>query len=169
MVSEPLPNRPLTHSLRRGLTLLALLALAQWFFGNLYEAVVISPNWVVDSPRQLTRLNEFVVRTHPAVYFVPASVIGPILVWGLTGLNRDPALTPSYRRASFFAALAMLLNAYIVATIVRKLFGPGYLAHPDDLGTSCRRWNILNVARMTLVAAASVCLFGAFRKLDRKS
>lgn len=30
----------------KGLTLLALLALLHWFFGNLYEAVVISPNAV---------------------------------------------------------------------------------------------------------------------------
>src|SRR5690349_24243115 len=45
------PNR------QKWLTLVAVLGLAYWFFGNLYEAIVFSPNWVTDTPAQMTRLN----------------------------------------------------------------------------------------------------------------
>src|SRR5690242_9538153 len=44
-------------------TFAAVLGLAYWFFGNLYEAVVFSPNWVVDSAAQIDRLNAFFVNT----------------------------------------------------------------------------------------------------------
>jgi hypothetical protein len=154
------------RDLQRWLTLLAILALAQWFFGNSYEAVVISPNWVVDSVRQMTRLNEFFVRANPTMYFVPAVLLAPVLVWVLTALNRDASLRQDYRRASLFALLATALNAYVVATVITKLFGPDYLAHADQLAAYCRRWNVLNVLRMILVATTAVFLFGAFRKLD---
>jgi len=33
-------------ALQRRLTLTAVIGLAYWLFGNLYEAVVFSPNWV---------------------------------------------------------------------------------------------------------------------------
>jgi hypothetical protein len=149
------------------LTLAALLGLAHWFFGNLYEAIVISPNWVVDSPAQLTRLNEFFVRTSPTLFFVPVTPIATVLVWVVTLLNREPATARNYARASLFIALAMLLNALIVTTLISKLFGSDYLSHTRELQAYAARWNILNVCRMSLVATSIVYLFSAFRLLDR--
>lgn len=167
MVTETHKKKAMRRSLQRWLTMLAILGLAQWFFGNLYEAVVISPNWVVDSVRQMTRLNQFFVRASPTLYFVPPTLLATALVWLLTALNRDTTLVRDYRLASLFAGLAAALNAYVVATVITKLFGPDYLAHADQLAGYCRRWNMLNLLRMALVATTAVSLFGAFRKLDR--
>lgn len=154
-------------SLQRRLTLIAILGFAHWFFGNLYEAVVFSPNWVVDSPRQMTRLNEFFVTTSPSWYFVPLTLGATVLVWALLATNRDATLARHYRWAGLFALLSAALNAFIVATVVTKLFGRDYSSHSELLSSYCRRWNILNVFRMVLVATTTVHLFGAFRRLDR--
>jgi hypothetical protein len=149
------------------LTFLAALGLVHWFFGNLYEATVISPNWVLDSPAQLTRLNELFVRTSPMLYFVPITPVAALLVWLVTFLNRNTTLKTVYVRASVYTALAMALNAVIVSTLVAKLFGADYALHAARLHDYAVRWNILNVLRMALVGAAIAYLFSAFRELDR--
>jgi hypothetical protein len=151
------------------LTVAAAVGLLHWFFGNLYEAVVISPNWVVDSPAQLTRLNEFFVRTSPTVFFVPLTPLAAVFVWLATLLNREPGVGGNYRRASLFVTLALAVNTLIVATLITRLFGDDYLAHAAQLQTYATRWNVLNLLRMVLVATTVCYLFQAFRQLDRCS
>lgn len=157
----------MTPNRQKWLTLVAVLGLAYWFFGNLYEAIVFSPNWVTDTPAQLTRLNEFFVNTSPTLYFVPLTFLAVLLTWVLLAINRDPALRTDYRRAGAVALLLMGLNALIVATIVTKLFGTDFLADPHRLSSYVWGWNILNLLRMALTATTAALLFTAFRKLDR--
>jgi hypothetical protein len=157
-----------TTKWQKRLTLAAVLGLAYWFFGNLYEAVVFSPNWVTDTPAQMTRLNEFFVNTSPTLYFVPPATLAVLLAWVLPAVNRDPVLRTDYRRAGVSVLLLMGLNAVIVATVVTKLFGTELLADPDRLTSYAWRWNILNVLRMALTATTAALLFNAFRKLDRR-
>jgi hypothetical protein len=73
----------MTIKIQRRITLIAMPGLLHWFFGNFYEVIVISPNWVVDSPIQMKRHNEFFVNTSPTIYFVPLTQIAPILVSAL--------------------------------------------------------------------------------------
>jgi len=155
-------------SATKALTLLALLGMLQWLFGNLYEEVVIAPNWVVDTPLQLARLHGLFTRTSPTTYFVPISFIAPVLGWIAHALHRDGVAIRELRRASAAALLASALNAYIVGTIVLTVFGDDYASVPPDrLHALCVRWNVLNGARMVLVAGAAYWLFAAFRRLDR--
>lgn len=156
-------------SLQRRLTMTALLGLAWWFFGNLYEAVVFSPNWVQDSPAQMARLHQLFVTTSPTVYFVPATPLAVLMLWELWVSNRHAALNTPYRRASAWAAVSMLVNAFIVATIITRLFGPDALLHPDELNALCWRWNALNVVRMAAVAATAVAVFRIYLRLERLS
>jgi hypothetical protein len=152
------------------LALLGLLGLLHWFFGNLYEAIVFSPNWVVESTLQLERMHGIFERTSPTLYFVPITQVGTVLVWAAHAINGDREATADFRRATAFALLATALNAYIVATIVTILFGSDFRLHSDaELHSLCVRWNILNGVRLALTAATLVCLFTAFRKLDRKA
>ena len=65
---------------RKWWTLVAVIGYASWFFGNLYEAVVYSPNWVTDSAAQMARLNLFLVNTNPTLYFLPPTILATILV-----------------------------------------------------------------------------------------
>lgn len=158
----------MTPHWQRRLTLVAVLGLAYWFFGNLYEAVVFSPNWVTGTPAQMTRLNAFFVNTSPTLYFIPLTVVPVVLAWALPVFNRDPALRADYRRAGLVAVLLTGLNALIVATVVTKLFGAQDLADPHRLTGYAWSWNVLNVLRMALTATTGVILFGAYRKLDRR-
>ena len=154
---------------QRWLTLAGVVGLAYWFFGNLYEAVVISPNWVADNPAQLTRLNEFFVHTSPTWYFVPVGLIGPVLTWLTAFTNREPALTGTYRRAAGFTAAAVLVAVVMIVVLISRLFGADYASYGAELTTYAWWWNGLNVLRMALTATAGVYLFGAFRVLDRRA
>jgi hypothetical protein len=153
---------------QRRLTLAAVIGMAYWFFGNLYEAVVFSPNWVEDSPAQFARLHGFFSNSSPTLYFVPITQLATVLVWVLWWRNRDDELTPNYRRAGVSALLLTALTAYIVAVLIPRMFGEDYLARSDSLTAAAWQWNVLNVFRMALTAVTAWSLFSAFRKLDRR-
>jgi hypothetical protein len=152
---------------QKWLTLLAVLGLSWWFFGNLYEAFVISPNWVVDAPAQLERLHGFFVRTSPTAYFVPVTPLAMLLAWALTFTNRRPEARRAYRIASVIGAAAMAVNALIVGTLITRLFGDAYRSFGEELSVLAWTWNGLNVVRMVLTASTAAFLFSAFRALDR--
>ena len=157
-----------TGSWQKRLTLGAVLGMAYWFFGNLYEAVVFSPNWVEDSPTQFARLHGFFDNTGPTLYFVPLTQLATVLVWVLWWRNRDDEVKPDYRRAGVSALLLTALTAYIVMALIPRMFGADYLARSDSLTAAAWQWNVLNVVRMALTAVTAWYLFSAFRKLDRK-
>jgi hypothetical protein len=153
----------------RVLVVMALLGMLHWLFGNLYEEIVIAPNWLVNSRDQLQHLHAFFVRTSPTTYFVPITFLAPVLVWTAHALQRRAFGMPELRWASLFALAATVLNAVIVTSIVTRLFGDGYAAASDAaLHTQCVRWNVLNGVRMVLVAATIFWLFAAFRRLDHR-
>jgi hypothetical protein len=146
----------------------AVIGMAYWLFGNLYEAVVFSPNWVRDSPAQFARLNDFFAVTGPTLYFVPITPIALVLVWVLWLRNRDGELRRDYRRAGQAAILLAALNAYIVATVIPKMFGADALSRSGGLNSAAWQWNALNIVRMLLTATTAFYLFSAFRKMDRR-
>jgi hypothetical protein len=154
-------------AVQKKFALFSVFGLAWWFFGNLYEAIVISPNWVVDSPDQLKRLHEFFVNTSPTVYFVPLTQLATIPVWLLWAANKDHGLKKEYRMAGIFALLLTGLNIFIVSTIVTKIFGDNYLSMATALHDYCFRWNVLNGFRMLLTFLTLYYMFNAFRKLDK--
>ena len=154
----------------KALALLALVCLLHWLFGNVYEQVVIAPNWVVDSGKQMDRLHAFFVRSTPTLYFVPLSLLASPLVWAAHACNRRSDADTAFRRASGYALVAAALNALIVATIAIPLFSPDYRLHSDaELHALCSRWNVLNALRMALTAATVFWTFHAFRILDRSA
>lgn len=152
---------------QKKLILITIIGLLWWLFGNWYEAIVISPNWVVDSPTQMKRLHEFFVNTTPTVYFVPVTILANVMVWVVYFLNRTDIVRSDLKRASIAALVASAINAFIVSTIITKLFAPDFARFGDELSVLTQRWNILNIFRMITVAITIVFLFRAFRKLDR--
>jgi hypothetical protein len=154
-------------STQKWLTLVAAIGMAYWFFGNLYEAIVFSPNWIEDSPAQFTRLNEFFTNTGPTLYFVPLTQLATILVWALWWRNRDDEVRRDYRNAGIAALVLTALTAYIVAAVIPRMFGDDYLANPGGTSAAAWQWNVLNVVRMALTGATAWYLFTAFRRLDR--
>jgi hypothetical protein len=67
------------------------------------------------------------------------------------------------------AALVLTaVTAFIVATLVTKMFGAEALARPGRLNAAAWQWNALNVVRMILTGTTMYHLFNAYRKLDRR-
>jgi hypothetical protein len=159
----------MTIRLQKNLTLTAVLGLLYWLFGNLYEQIVISPNWVVNSEDQMKRLNDFFVVTTPTLYFVPLTQLATVIVWIVFFVNKVETTKIFYRRAAIFALLATILNAIIVSTTVIKLFSVEYESYGAELYDLCYRWNIMNVFRMGLVGTTVFYLFNAYRVLDRQT
>jgi hypothetical protein len=161
ILSFSIPKRiGITVSFQKQWTLAAIIGLAYWFFGNLYEAIVISPNWIIDSPMQVKRLNDFFVTTSPTLYFVPITQIATIL-------NKEKSVQSDYKIAGVLAVLVTFLNIFIVSTIILKIFGNDYLQYGEYLNVLCWRWNILNFFRMILTFLVMFYLFNVYRKLDK--
>jgi hypothetical protein len=148
-------------------TLASILGLAYWFYGNLYEAIVFSPNWIHDSPAQMKRLNEFFVHTSPAVYFIPITVIAVFILWFLNFKNKVDSIKRDYRMASVYAFIVMVLTVCIVTCVLSKMFGSGFYQNPGEVNLYCWAWNILNILRIVLVVITTYYVFNAYRKLDK--
>lgn len=149
------------------LILVAISGLAWWFFGNAYEALVISPNWVVESADQVGRLDAFYKVTSPTHYFVPVTQLATLLLWWLAWRNRASSAAPYLLRASVLALFATALNVLIVSTVIMRLFGADTALSPELTHELTVRWNYLNLCRIALVGAVISALFQAFRRLDR--
>jgi hypothetical protein len=149
------------------LILFSLIGMSYWLFGNLYEEIVISPNWIEGSVEQMTRLHQFFKITSPTHYFVPLTQIATITIWIAFFTNKIRELKKDLQMASIFGVLATLINFHIVITIVLKLFSHDYLDYSEQLHELCWRWNLLNVLRMILTGITLYFLFTSYLKLDR--
>lgn len=150
----------------RILLLVALTCLAWWFFGNLYEAVVISPNWIVDSPAQLTRLHEFFLVTGPTEYFIPASPVALLATWTGLALARPYVAGRLAQAAIISSALLAALTVVIVAVLVQGLFGADYLDHAEQLLSYATWWNAANIARLLLTATTGILVWRILHPRD---
>ena len=140
---------------------LALLLLAQWFFGNLYEAVAIVPN-LMSLIDLKSRAGEALFETKtrsPIAYYVPASALAlPLLtILTVTALLRHTAGVPYIVSACGFVIAGGALTVYIVRSVNLELF----FEPPSDLvraGTLLAKWKMLNYLRLTLSLASIVMM-----------
>lgn len=148
-------------------TLFSIFGIAYWFFGNLYEAIVFGPNWVIKDPEHLKHLNSFFVNSSPTAYFIPMTLIASIIVWVLTFLNKVDKVKKGYRIASILALIITILTSLIVALVLSKMFGSGFYENPSKGSYYGNIWNILNAFRLVLEMATIYYLFNVYRKLDK--
>lgn len=109
--------------------------LAHWFFGNLYETVVFTPNTLINPAEALTYWNAFTRVTNPVWYFIPMSPLTFLasLVAYVLGRNGRPTLRKWLLRTLLLTTLATVLTIYIVTQINLKVFfsGMDLSAHHD--------------------------------------
>jgi hypothetical protein len=140
---------------------LALLLLAQWFFGNLYEAIALVPN-LMPLIALKSRAGEALFKTKarsPIAYYVPASALALLLLAVLTimALLRHGAGAPYILSACGFVFAGGALTVYIVRSVNLELF----FEPPADLvraGRLLSKWRMLNYIRLTLSLAAIVMM-----------
>lgn len=102
----------------------ALFGLALWFFGNLYEEVILMPNWLaapIDVLMAYNRYYSVVIQYH---YYVPLTQLAVVALLVLCfGNNPARQLAPTdLRRAAVWGTLALALTAWIVLSLNLDLF-----------------------------------------------
>lgn len=148
-------------------TLFSIFGIAYWFFGNLYEAIVFGPNWVIKDPNHLKHLNDFFVNSSPTAYFIPMTLLAAISIWVLTFFNKIETVKREYRMASILALIITVMTSLIVGLVLSKMFGPGYFENPSEGSFYGMLWNILNALRLLLEVATIYYLFNVYRRLDK--
>ncbi len=100
----------------------ALFGLALWFFGNLYEEVVLMPNWVaasLDTLRAYTRYFAVVIQYH---YYVPITQLAVLVLLVLAYRFELHPLRPALRRAGWWGLAGVALTVPIVVFLNTQLF-----------------------------------------------
>lgn len=155
---------------RRILMYFTVFGIAMWFFGNLYEAVVIGPNIAGDTKEQLRAFQQFTEVTNPVYYYIPLTQIAAVtlIVWFV----RTPWRAPE-KRSLFIAALAEItavaLSIYIITKLNMTLFFGSLGETPDELHRLALQWNLLNLVRVGVTALALVFALGALTKVRART
>ncbi|KRQ30557.1 MULTISPECIES: anthrone oxygenase family protein [Mycobacteroides] len=155
---------------RRILMYFTVFGIAMWFFGNLYEAVVIGPNIAGDTKEQLRAFQQFTVVTNPVYYYIPLTQIAAVtlIVWFV----RTPWGAPE-KRSLFIASLAEIaavaLSIYIIVKLNMTLFFGSLGETPDELHRLALQWNLLNLIRVGVTALALVFALGALTKVRART
>jgi hypothetical protein len=135
------------------LWLLALAGLAQWFFGNLYEQIVLAPNNLVDTYAQLKRWHGYFIVTNPIYYYVPFTQLAVCAVWYLYFTQKSAEIKKRLFRASLCGLLALALTAVIVTQLNLKVFFGDLDPIKAQLYGLSLTWMIANGVRLVLVGA----------------
>ncbi|MEZ0608681.1 hypothetical protein ACAW74_09205 [Fibrella sp. WM1] len=134
----------------------SLFGLLLWFFGNLYEEVILMPNWLVaplDVLQAYNRYYSVVIQYH---YYVPVTQLAVLaLIWLCLSQNPARQLAPiMLKRAAIWGGLGTLLTIVIVTQINVKLF-LGSVAVPEvDAHRLGFLWMLGNAIRLFCVGKA---------------
>ena len=130
-----------------------LFGLALWFFGNLYEEIILMPNWLVAPIDVLTAYNRYYTVVIQYHYYVPITQLAVITLIVLCFTN-NPArqLTqPDLRRAAIWGALGVALTAWIVLSINLDLFIGELKLSEAEAHRKGLIWMIGNAVRLVCV------------------
>jgi Domain of unknown function (DUF1772) len=156
--------------LLNALLVLALLGVAQWFFGNLYEAVVTAPNWRVGFEYEaITGRSQNADR--PIRYYVPTTWIAIVLLWAaaILGWRAIPDAKAWLAAASASSVAAVALSVYIITQLNLRLFVNGPVREIDSVRPLMERWQTLNWVRVFIVGAVLVATAAALSLAHRAS
>jgi hypothetical protein len=141
------------------LSWLTLMLLAQWFFGNLYEAVVFVPN-LMPFFELTSQSGEALFKSKkrsPIVYYVPGGLLAVVLAPTLAAISLGEGRPGT---AYIFASCGLLfvglgITFYVVRGINLDLF----FKPQSDLNRTRKllhAWTVLNYVRLTVAAASLI-------------
>jgi hypothetical protein len=146
------------------LLLFSLFGIALWFFGNLYEGIVIAPNLLEDSIRKVRDWQDFFALTNPIFFYIPIAPIAVLtMVLSYFKTSDDSIVLKRHLKlATVFGLLAFALGIFIITQINLKLFFGDLDKYSSEVHKLAVLWNILNVIRVALLAVALYHLFKAY-------
>jgi len=145
---------------------LAELGHAQWFFGNLYEAVVRVPDLLAEHRAPMSPL----APGSPVRYYttaMPASL--PVVLAAAVASRRDRGSRPWLLAAAACSLAGVGITAYLVRTVNRPLFFDTGTITPKQRDELLRTWHRLNTVRIGTAAAAWLATHAARARLARRA
>ncbi len=129
-----------------------LFGTAMWFFGNLYEAVVLGPNMIGigHSYERLLHWQQFFVVTNPVHFYVPFTQLALVTLLVLY-FKTSPALAnikSNLGWSSVFQLVSLIITVCIITQINFTIFFGDLPAHKNEVATLAFWWNVLNLARL---------------------
>jgi len=155
----------MTNKLANNLLLFALFGIALWFFGNLYEGIVIAPNMLSDSIHKARDWQDFFVITNPIMFYIPVAPVATFVIIFLyfKTSSDNIILKGHFKRATLFGVLAFALGIFIVTQINLKLFfGVIEKYSAAEVYKMSLHWNVLNIVRVGLLIPALIHTFKAY-------
>ncbi len=142
------------------LLLFALFFMAYWFFGNLYEEIVLIPNQlVVNSFEVLTCWQSYFSITDQAYYYIPGMLVAVLSTCVLFFRSKDRVQRSWLKKASALSMIATALTIVIVNEINEKIFHDDLNKYKDQLNFYSSLWLAGNAVRLSLVGSAMYYLF----------
>jgi hypothetical protein len=138
---------------------LALFFMAYWFFGNLYEEIVLIPNQLVNTLDALNCWQSYFTITDQLYYFVPCVLASVMLTSILFFKSKERVQRKLLKKATIFAMLPAGLSIIIVNELNEKLFYGNLEEYKDQLQFLATLWMLGNAIRMCMVGIAMYFLF----------
>ncbi len=151
------------------LLLFALFFMAYWFFGNLYEQIVLVPNQLVNSYKTMKAYQIYFSVSNPIYYFVPFTQLAVVLIGVLYFQAKEKQQKSYLRRAGIFGLLSLAITVIIVTQINLKLFSRDLDRLRDQLFNLSLFWLIGNAIRICLVGGSVYYLFNAYDIRQKKA
>jgi hypothetical protein len=151
------------------LLVLSLFGICLWFFGNLYEAVVIAPNMLRNSAEKLEHWQQFFTVSNPIYFYIPVVPIAVILllIVFLQTSTHEFQIRNKLQWSIIFLVPAILIGVYIVTQLNLALFFGDIKKVSARAHTLSLLWNILNIVRLLLLVCVLINLLHAYNSVKR--
>jgi amino acid transporter len=139
------------------LLIFSLFFLALWFFGNLYEEILIAPNHIRNAYEKLQHWHGFFTEINQIYYYVPFTQLAVVIAFILYKKSNDNEEKFLLKKASIYGFLGIAITAIIVTQLNLKLYvgiGNNIDQYRDQLQMLSIIWLIGNAIRLYFVGTA---------------
>jgi hypothetical protein len=160
----------MTKKLFSKVLLFSLFGTAMWFFGNLYEGIVLGPNMLENSVQRMHAWQNFFVVTNPVFFYVPIPLLATmsLTVLFFVAPKQEIEIKRQLKLATILQVVSLTLSIYIITQLNFKLFFGDLGNDADQISSKALLWNIMNALRVVLVALALVSIFKAYIQTERR-
>ncbi len=140
----------------------SLFFMTYWFFGNLYEEIVMIPNQLENTYEVLKAYQGYFRLTGPTIYFVPFTQLAVVVIWFLYFKTMEANQKQQLKKAGIFGVLAIGLTAIIVTQLNVKMFFGNLDKYRNQLYYLSLTWLIGNMLRLYLVGNSIYFIFKVY-------
>ena len=146
-----------------GLVACSVLGHAHWFFGNLYEGLVLAPGWTSVAGGPLEVAGGVLAQGSPVRYYIPLTPLTVLVTAAaaVVGWRTRSAARRTLLIGLTLTTVAAAVTGYIVGQINLDLFFDAATS-PDSREALADRWTLWNYVRLATVGSALAALVAAW-------